>query len=216
MDEYPLMIRTWGEYACFTRPDMKVERVSYTVPTLSAARGILEAIFWKPEFRWIVLETRVLRPIRYVSFLRNEVQSKAAFRTVSEWAETNGHFVASERQNRTQRHTLALADVEYVIVAQVAVREGLKEHPAKYRDQFRRRVQRGQCYTRPYFGCREFSAYFAPARGDELPIPDSMDLGPMLYDLRYHDGRGEPVFFDARLEQGVVRYPAPEEVGLCS
>ena len=214
MDLEPLAVRVWGEYACFTRPDMKVERVSYAVPPPSGARGMLEAIFWKPEFHWVVLETRVHRPIGYASFLRNEVQSKAAYSTARSWAESDGHFVAME--NRTQRHTLALADVAYTIVAQVALRQGVDEHPAKYRDQFRRRVQRGQCHTQPYLGCREFAAYFGPADPGEPCIAESMDLGPMLYDLDYsREARAAPVFFPARLERGVVRYPAPEEVGLC-
>ena len=116
----------------------------------------------------------------------------------------------------SRENALALADVAYTIVAQVALRQGVDEHPAKYRDQFRRRVQRGQCHTQPYLGCREFAAYFGPAEPGEPCIAESMDLGPMLYDLDYsREARATPVFFPARLERGVVRYPAPEEVGLC-
>jgi CRISPR-associated protein Cas5d len=224
MEDSPMSVRVWGDLACFTRPDMKVERVSYAVPTPSAARGILEAIFWKPEFRWIVLETRVLKPIRYASLLRNEVRTKASYGAVSRWEETDGHFVAAE--SRTQRHTLALADVDYVILAQIELAEGVDAHPAKYRDQFRRRVQRGQCHARPCLGCREFAAYFGPATCREPPIDESMDLGLTLYDMDYGrlacaddppdaPKRNAPVFFEARLEHGVLSYPAPEEVGLC-
>jgi len=218
MNEYaypPLSVHVWGEYACFTRPEMKVERVSYPVPTPSAARGILESIFWKPEFRWEVLETRVLRPIRYASILRNEVKTKAAASTIRGWARNDGHFIAADRKIRTQRHTLALQDVEYVIFAQIRLPGWTTAHPAKYRDQFRRRVARGQCYHRPYLGCREFSAYFGPGNGSEQPIDATMELGSMLWDLDYTSdgsGRGQPIFFQAALTQGVIRYPTPEEV----
>ncbi|NLF01139.1 MAG: type I-C CRISPR-associated protein Cas5 [Anaerolineales bacterium] len=216
MEYEPLSVRVWGEYACFTRPDMKVERVSYAVPTPSGARGILEAIFWKPEFRWVVQETRVHRSIGYASFLRNEVKRKVSYRSAQRWESTSEAFSADSTDMRTQRHTLALADVAYTILAQVEVREGVHENPAKYRDQFRRRVKRGQCHTQPYLGCREFAAYFGPADPDEGTIGECMDLGPMLYDLDYsQEARAAPVFFPARLERGVVRYPAPEEVGLC-
>jgi CRISPR-associated protein Cas5d len=192
---------------------MKVERVSYAVPTPSAARGMLEAIFWKPEFRWEVLETRVIKPIRYASLLRNEVKDKIAFSTVSKWPTADGHYVAAE--GRTQRHTLALADVEYVLVARMVLSD-TDAHMAKYRDQFRRRVERGQCFARPYLGCREFAADFAPASGTETVIPESADLGLTLWDMVYDDeSRGRPLFFEARLEQGVVRYPTAEEVGVC-
>ena len=210
MESYaPMDVIVWGEYACFTRPEMKVERVSYPVPTASAARGILEAIFWKPEFVWQVREVWVLRPIRYASILRSEVKSKVALRTVLGWAEKGGGYEAAE--DRTQRHSLVLRDVAYLIRAEVQVRPGCDAHPAKYRDQFRRRVQRGQCYARPYLGCREFAADFGPPQGDERPIPDSMQLGHMLWDLDYApegDGRGTPRFFEALLEDGVIRYPA--------
>lgn len=214
MDYVPLSVRVWGDYACFTRPEMKVERVSYPVPTPSAARGILEAIFWKPEFRWEVVETRVIKPIRYASLFRNEVKDKVAVSTVQRWPTTDGRYVAAE--GRTQRHTLALVDVEYVISAQMLLNDR-SAHPAKYRDQFRRRVQRGQCYLRPYLGCREFAAHFGPASGDETGIDASADLGLMLWDLDYGDpARATPVFFAGRMTRGVVRYPTAEEVGLCS
>lgn len=214
MNDSALCVRVWGDYACFTRPEMKVERVSYPAPTPSAARGILEAIFWKPEFRWEVIETRILKPVRYASLLRNEVKDKIAFSTVSKWAEADGNYVAAE--GRTQRHTLALVDVDYVIVARMVLGD-TTAHPAKYRDQFRRRVARGQCYHRPYLGCREFAAHFGPASGDEPTITDTMDLGLTLWDLDYREAaRSVPLFFEARMAQGVVRYPTAEEVGLCS
>ena len=209
MDEYPpLEVKVWGDYACFTRPEMKVERVSYAVPTASALRGLLEAILWKPQFRWDVREAWVLQPIRFASLMRNEVKSKASLRSVQGWARDGGGYEAAE--DRTQRHSLVLRDVAYLIRAQVQVVEGCDAQPAKFRDQFRRRVQRGQCFARPYLGCREFSASFAQPEGSEEPIAENLDLGRMLLDLDYAedgDGRGTPRFFEARMEQGVIRYP---------
>ncbi len=202
----PVEVRVSGAYACFTRPEMKVERVSYEVMTPSAARGILEAIFWKPEFQWRVREIQVLHEVRYFSIRRNEVNSRASYRAVRGWVEEGGGFFADE--DRAQRHTLGLRDVAYVIAADVAVHPGVDEDPAKYRDQFRRRVARGQCHTMPYLGCREFTADFAEPDGSERPIPLTQDLGRMLFDLDYAadgSGRGTPRFFEAALVDGVLR-----------
>jgi CRISPR-associated protein Cas5d len=216
MGDYPpLEVKVWGEYACFTRPEMKVERVSYPVPTASAARGILEAIFWKPEFTWRVEEVWVLNPIRYFSILRNEVNTRASERKARAWARNGGGYDAAT--DRSQRHTLALRDVAYLIRASVEVKPDVAHDVAKFRDQFRRRVQRGRCFAQPYLGCREFSAAFAEPDGSESPIARSEDLGLMLLDLSYDadgSGRGTPRFFHARIEDGIVRYPAmaPEEV----
>ena len=203
----PLTVKVWGPMACFTRPEMKVERVSYPVPTASAARGVLEAIFWKPQFAWQVQEVWVLKPIRYVSLLRNEVKNKASVSAAKGWGKTGGYFDIGEQ--RTQRHTLALRDVAYVIKGRVRVAEECDDPPAKFRDQFRRRVGRGQCFTRPYLGCREFAAAFGPVTGDERPISVGQDLGRMLLDLDYEadSGRGEPVFVSMELADGVVHYP---------
>lgn len=210
----PLEVRVWGELACFTRPEMKVERVSYPTMTPSAARGILEAIFWKPEFTWRIEEIWVLRPIRYFSILRNEVNNRASLKSAREWARNGGGYDASA--DRAQRHTLALRDVDYVIRAQVEVKPGVGEDPAKYRDQFRRRVERGKCFVRPALGCREFAANFATPTGDERPIGQSEDLGLMLWDIDYASdgsGRGVPRFFPARLKAGVLRVPAMAKGG---
>ena len=207
-DYPPLEVRVWGEFACFTRPEMKVERVSYPVPTPSAARGILEAIFWKPQFKWRIQEIWVLNPIRYFSIQRNEVNSKASRRSAARWEKHGGHYIADE--DRTPRHTLALRNVDYVIRAHVDLQPGVSDHPAKYRDQFRRRVSKGRCFSRPYLGCREFAARFAEPTGDERPIDWSEGIGRMLYDLEYRDdGRGTPVFFRTRLEDGVLHVPPP-------
>jgi CRISPR-associated protein Cas5d len=194
---------------------MKVERVSYAVPTPSAARGILEAILFKPEFTWIVEEIWVLNPIEYFSILRNEVNSRASDRVAEAWARSGGGYDAPA--DRAQRHTLALRNVDYLIWAQVVLKPGVNEDPAKYRDQFRRRVERGRCFSTPYFGCREFAAAFSRPDGTERPIPRTEDLGPMLLDIDYDadgSGRGKPRFFDARLEAGVLRVPARRPAAL--
>lgn len=204
----PVSVKVWGRLACFTRPEMKVERVSYEVMTPSAARGILEAVFWKPEFQWRVQEIHVLRPIRRISLLRNELKSKLAFSTVRKWATEDEHYFIEE--DHTQRHTLALQNVAYTILADVHLRRHADAvDSAKYRDQFRRRVARGQCFQRPYLGCREFVADFAPPDGSETPISRTEDLGRMLFDMNYgtKGDRITPRFFQARLQEGVLHVP---------
>jgi CRISPR-associated protein Cas5d len=204
----PLEVKVWGDFACFTRPEMKAERVSYPVMTPSAARGVLEAIFWKPEFRWHVREIWVLKAIRHYSIVRNEVNSKAVVSTARGWVANGGGYFADE--DRAQRHTLALRDVRYLIKADIVLKPHATDDVAKYRDQFRRRVDRGQCHHRPYLGCREFAASFGPPDGTERPIDLEDDLGQMLFDLLYVadvSGRGTPRFFRARLERGVLRVP---------
>jgi CRISPR-associated protein Cas5d len=210
--EPPLALRVWGDMACFTRPEMKVERVSYPVMTPSAARGVLEAVFWKPQFSWKVEEIWVLKPISYFSILRNEVNSRQSERTAAGWVRSGGGYDASA--DRAQRHTLALREVDYVIRASIDLRADVTDDVAKYRDQFRRRVEGGRCFSMPYLGCREFSAGFGPATG-AAPQPIDEDLGPMLLDIAYaadSSGHGRPRFFDARLERGVLRVPAPLSV----
>lgn len=210
MSDYPpVEVKVWGPYACFTRPEMKAERVSYPVMTPSAARGVLEAIFWKPEFSWQVREIWVLHEIRHFSILRNEVNSKAVVTTAQGWAENGGGYFAEE--DRAQRHTLALRDVAYLIKADVVLAAHATDDVAKYRDQFRRRVNRGDCHHRPYLGCREFAAFFGPPDGTERPIEMSDDLGLMLLDIDYApdgSGRGAPHFSSARLERGKMIVPS--------
>lgn len=204
----PIEVKVWGDFACFTRPEMKVERVSYEVMTPSAARGVLESIFWKPEFQWRIREIRVLKPVRFFSILRNEVNNVAVVTTARKWEREGGGYFAEE--DRAQRHTLALRDVGYVIAADIVVRSGVDENVAKYRDQFRRRAERGQYYIAPYLGCREFPAHVALADGSERPQQISTTLGRMLFDLDYAtdgSGRGQPRFFEARLDGGVMRVP---------
>lgn len=207
MNHPPLKVKVWGEFACFTRPEMKAERVSYPVMTPSAARGILEAIFWKPEFTWEVRRIDVLKKIRYFSIVRNEVSNKMSVRSAHGWEEHGGGYHADDPDHRTQRHTLALRNVTYLIHADMQLREHATDNIAKYRDQFRRRVARGQCFHRPYLGTREFEAHFGEPDGTEKPVDFTADLGQMLYDLDYADdrsGRGNPVFFRCRVNQGIM------------
>jgi len=209
MPEYPpVEVKVWGDFACFTRPEMKVERVSYDVMTPSAARGVLEAIFWKPEFSWQIREIWVLKPIRHFSILRKWVNGKAVVSTAKGWAENGGGYFAED--DRAQRHTLALRDVAYLIKADAVLKPHATDDVAKYRDQFRRRVDRGQRHAAPYFGCREFTAYFGPPDGSERPIDVSDDLGRMLFDIDYaadDSGRGTPRFFAACLKSGILTIP---------
>jgi CRISPR-associated protein Cas5d len=209
MEHPPLEVKVWGELACFTRPEMKAERVSYPVMTPSAARGMVEAIFWKPEIRWEVREIWLLRNIRHFSIMRNEVRSKAVVSTARKWAAEGGGYFAEE--DRAQRHTLALRDVAYVIRADAVLAPHATADIAKYRDQFRRRVEHGRCHHRPYLGCREFAASFGPPDPDEEPVDLTDDLGRVLFDMDYAPdgtGAGTPRFFSARLERGILRVPA--------
>lgn len=218
----PLEAVVWGQLACFTRPECKVERVSYPVMTPSAARGVLEAIFWKPQMRWLVREIHVLRPLRWHSLLRNEINDRQSIKAA---VVTKGdHYLADE--HRAQRHTLALRDVRYLIRADIEVAAGVDEDVAKFRDMFRRRLSRGQCFQQPYLGCREFACGFGePEPDDSKPLALDMDVGPMLFDLRFTQNErrqgiaGEPVFFEAALDRGVLRVPPElyeEVVPVCS
>lgn len=196
----PVRVKVWGDRACFTRPEMKAERVSYPVMTPSAARGVLEAIFWKPEFEWRVRSIAVLKPIRRFSAVRNEVNRRLTLGTTG--------FDIGEARTRTQRHTLGLSDVAYIISADVAVADGVGEDPAKYRDQFRRRVAKGRCFSQPYLGCREFAGYFGDVDGSESPVDVSEPLGLMLLDIEYKSTPPhEPHFFQATLVDGVLEVP---------
>lgn len=212
MYDVPLDVVVFGDFACFTRPEMKVERVTYPMMTPSAARGVLDAIFWKPEFRWRIREIQVLKPIRYFSILRNEVNSVAVERSARSWQSTGGGFFASD--SRAQRNTLALRDVGYRIKADVVLNPGVGGDTAKYRDQFRRRVARGQCFAQPYLGCREFTAAFEEPTAATKPEEITMDLGRMLHGISFAagaSGRGTPRFFGARIDGGILRVPDMEE-----
>lgn len=200
-----VQVKVWGDYACFTRPEFGVERVSYETMTPSAARGVLEAIYWKPEIRWRVREIRVLNPIRHYSIMRNEVNHRQSHRRTEPYYADSVEEVkdGGYGKNRTQRHTLMLRDVAYVIKAEIELLEG--DNIVKHLHQFRRRVRRGMCFSQPYAGTRECSLFFGPPDGSEEPIDHSTDLGLMLLDFDHE--RGRPLLFNARLEGGVLRVP---------
>jgi CRISPR-associated protein Cas5d len=204
----PLEVIFSGEYACFTRPEMKVERVSYPIMTPSAARGALEAIFWHPEVAWRVREIRVLKPIRFFSILRNEISKRQSESAAKRWEKDGGGYFAEE--DRTQRHSLVLRDVAYYVLADLVPQPQCTDDIAKYRDQFRRRVAKGQCFHRPYLGTREFAAAFREPQPDDVPCPLNEELGTMLFDLTYEKSHGEratPHFFQARLKEGILHVP---------
>lgn len=221
-----LSVKVQGDFALFTRPEFSAERVSYQVMTPSAARGILEAIFWKPEMRWRVQKIHVLNQIKQFSILRNEINSHQSDRAARGWTEPGDGYFAED--DRAQRHSLCLRDVAYIIEAAIDLKPHATDHIAKYRDMFRRRVEKGQCFNQPYFGTREFSAHFEPVTGDETPIDQTEDLGWMLFDVEFselpkggkisyyaHDGNGSrvakgaamPKFFHAQLTNGVLEVP---------
>lgn len=216
---YGFRLHVFGDRACFTRPEMKVERVSYDVMTPAAARGILEAIYWKPAIRWSVDRIHVLRPIRFQSFRRNEVGAKASYANLKSAmgrGDVNGLGIVVE-DNRQQRATLLLTDVAYVIEAhfEFTERAGTDDQPAKHAAMFERRAEKGQCFHRPCLGTREFSAEFellpagAPLPVSELPDEQrNRDLGWMLHDIDFRPGKEgiaeRSRFFRARLTDGVL------------
>ncbi len=180
MERYaPVEVKVSGSLACFTRPEMKVERVSYPVMTPSAARGVLEAIFWKPQFRWLVREIAVLREIRYFSLLRNEIKTRASPDAARRILSGGVGYYAEE--DRAQRHTLALRDVSYIIRADIDVKPGVAEDPAKFRDQFRRRYP-ATVVLRTYLAGREFSRWFTTMPATDT---DRARDWPTLFDLSY-------------------------------
>jgi len=210
MDETPVKSRTmrlrvWGRNACFTRPEMKVERVSYDVMTPSAARGILEAILWKPAIRWQVERIDVLKPVRWESVRRNEVGS-----VMSPKSEC---IYVDDPKTRQQRAALLLRDVDYVIHAHFEMTEkaGPEDTTIKFQEMFLRRASQGQCFQRPYLGCREFAADFSFIRHDEqVPgaIEETRDLGFMLYDMDFAGDSPMPLWFRAKLENGCIHVPS--------
>ncbi|MBI2851661.1 MAG: type I-C CRISPR-associated protein Cas5 [Chloroflexi bacterium] len=202
-----LSLRASGSLACFTRPELKVERVSYPVMTPSAARGLLEAILWKPAITWYVKRIAVLREIEFVSFRRNEVKDKMPVpsREIIQHGGPLRPFFIDEDKNHTQRNTVALRNVDYIVDAyfELTDKAGSEDNLNKFEEMFQRRVEKGQHFHQPYFGCREFVADIMSATGAPAPINDSRDLGLMLWDIEYGD-RNRPIFFSARLSNGVL------------
>lgn len=227
-------LEVWGDYACFTRPEMKVERVSYDVMTPSSARSIFEAILWKPAIKWHVTKIEVLNPIQWTSIRRNEVSTVFQGPTQAQLEGTSGApmgiFI---EENRQQRASLLLKNVRYRIHAwfefippefrkenkqteketwadskEKEISSNSDERPAKYAAMFARRAKKGQCFHRPYLGCREFACDFRLVEDNTPitpPIDKTNDLGWMLYDMNYENLEGpSPLFFRARIEKGVI------------
>jgi CRISPR-associated protein Cas5d len=201
----PLVIEIRGEYACFTRPELKTERVSYPVMTPSAAKGVLEAIYWKPEFTYLVTSIEVLKPIRWVTIRRNEVTEMVTPEWVRAAMHDPGKWYDAEA-DRDQRSTVFLRDVAYRIRAQVRPKPHAGHPEAAYREQFRRRVDRGACFSQPFLGTRECSAEFSKDTGAD-PCKHSEDLGIMLHSVLYTEHGERYTWFPARLEQGVLTVP---------
>ncbi len=204
-----IQLEVWGAYALFSRPELKVERVSYDVPTPSAARGIVEAVYYHPGLRWVIDRIHVLNPIRFVTIRRNEVTDKISGRNVRQAAQGGGqplYLVTS--QKIVQRSSLLLQDVHYVIEAhfEMTDKAAPSDNPGKFQDIVTRRMERGQCFHTPYFGCREFPVSFRRWPGGPIPtIDETRDLGLMLYDFDYSDPADiTPTYFRARLEHGVL------------
>lgn len=217
-------LEVWGPIACFTRPELKVERVSYDVITPSAARAIFEAIFWKPAIHWQVTKIEVLNPIKWTSIRRNEVGATASKNPIYiDEVDNKGKL-----KIRQQKNTLMLRDVRYRLYAklefipmrkrkeQTNAEEHSDENPAKYNAMFERRASRGQCFTQPYLGTRECSALFKliDLEKDALdaPISESRDLGIMLYDMDFEANLKNPpaMFYRAKMDNGVIIVP-PED-----
>ena len=200
-----------GDLACFTRPEMKVERVSYDVITPSAARAVFEAILWKPAIRWHVRRIEVLKPVRFINLRRNEVASVVSTRNVQQaMAAGEGHLAIYIEDDRQQRAGLLLRDVAYRVHADMEVRSDRQDPmPAqKYHAMFERRAEHGQCVNQPYLGCREFAARVrlvtAPAK-EPAPIDETRDLGWMLHDLDFQNPTDpQPVFFRAQMNAGAI------------
>ena len=201
----PLTVEVRGPYACFTRPELKTERVSYPMMTPSAAKGVMEAIYWKPEFDYVITTIEVLEPIRWVSVRRNEVTSM----TTLDWvrtAMTDPTVRFDVEYDRDQRNTVFLRDVAYRIRAQVRPRPHAGNPEAAYREQFRRRVDKGACFSQPFLGTRECSASFGKDTGC-APVPRTEDLGIMLHSIVYTQAGEVYTWFPARLEDGSMRVP---------
>lgn len=208
---YGVKLHVWGERACFTRPEMKVERVSYDVITPSAARGILEAIHWKPAIRWVVDAIQVLKPIRFESIRRNEVGSKLSSANVAKAMKANdgSGLIAVVEEDRQQRAATILRNVAYIIEAhfELTSKAGPEDSEGKHLDIFNRRARTGQCFHNPCMGTREFPAHFELLES-EAPKPDpslsgERDLGWMLHDIDFGNG-AQPHFFRARMIDGRI------------
>lgn len=208
LDNKIVRIKVTGDFACFTRPDLKVERMSYPCMTPSAARGILEAILWKPEFQWYIKRIIILNPIKFTSLKRNEIKKKQG----------NEPIDITDIKNRVQRNSIVLKDVAYIIEASVFVEDTLidktknSKHPItvmKYRTMFERRLKKGQCWHQPCLGTREFAANFSIPDAQDKPFGITYPIGSMFYDMFYDKkGKATPIFFyDVAINDGILDCP---------
>ncbi len=204
-------VKVWGDYALFSRPEMKVERCSYDVITPSAARGILEAIYWHPGMRWVIDRIYVQKPIQFTSIRRNEIKSKVSANNVLPVYNGSGkNLYISSKAEIVQRASLLLRDVAYVIEAHFEMTEkaNASDNPGKFKDIIMRRLRRGECYHTPYFGCREFPVNFCLCEDEQIftaYAQEERDLGYMLYDMDYSDTENiQPMFFRAVMKNGVI------------
>jgi len=224
---YGVKLKVWGDYACFSRPEMKVERVSYDVMTPSAARGVLEAIYWKPQMKWIIDRIHVLAPIRFTHVRRNEVSRKIPSGSVSTaMKKGEGRLGIAVEEHRQQRAAMILRDVCYGIEAHVEVLDPGDSHgspEAKHLEMFKRRASRGQYFHHPYLGCREFPAEFELVEAFPKHPSDvkDRDLGFVLHDIAFipdkkgkvvesNEGKrlsAQPHFFRASIRDGVIHVP---------
>lgn len=208
---YGVKVRVWGEYALFCRPEMKVERCSYDIMTPSAARGLLESVYWHPGCKWVVDKIYVRKPIRFTSIRRNEVKNKVSKSNALKAMKGGKNDLSIYSKSEiVQRASLILRDVDYVIEAHFEMSDQASDadNPGKFKDIIMRRLRRGECYHQPYFGCREFPANFELYEGDEIDTAypgERRDLGYMLFDMDYSDLENiQPMFFRAVLENGVL------------
>lgn len=215
-----VLVEVWGDYACFSRPELKVERVSYDVMTPSAARGIVESIFWHPGMRWVIDRIYVCSPISFTNIRRNEVKDTVNARKVKSVMEHGGELYLATPESIQQRAAMILRNVHYVIEAhfEMTERANASDNPGKFQELTRRRLEKGQFYHQPCFGVREFPANFRPCT--EIPkCPDSLlgekDLGWMLLDMDYRDKENiTPKFFRAILHNGVLEVPRMDSQGV--
>jgi CRISPR-associated protein Cas5d len=212
---YGIKLLVKGDYALFTRPELKVERVSYDVMTPSAARAIIEAIYWKPSIRWVVDSILILNPVKFDNLRRNEVSLKISERNVSSAMKDNSalYLYADDSSVRQQRASTLLRDVAYIIEAHFEyVSYTDDENDGKHLEMFSRRLENGQCFYQPYLGTREFSCSFEPVKDEYTSkLQGERDLGIMLFDLDFSDKRNPlPLFFRAKLNNGLMTVPHPD------
>lgn len=203
-----VQMEAWGDYACWSRPELKTERFSYDVPTPSGARGMLESVYWHPGLRWHIDKIYVMNPIRFTNLRRNEVKSKILASAILSEANGKAASYIDRNEDIQQRATTMLRDVHYVIEAHFEMTEkaSASDNPGKFQDIIKRRLRRGQAYAQPYLGTRECTAHFGLWEGGKIEtIPETRDLGLMLYDIDFSDPNDmQPMFFRAKLENGVL------------